>query len=210
MLQQFLLVAGAHFLALLSPGPDFFLILRYAVAHDRRRAAWACVGIALANALYVLLALFGLMALDDGGGAFLAIQWAGCGFLLFMGWQFVRHAGRQTGPGTGDTATLGGTSCGPLLAGLASGLLNPKNGLFYASLFAALGARATPFAIQGLYAAWMIAVVLGWDLLVVRLASRPALMHRFGRGLRHIERLAGIALLLLALGLAASLLDRWP
>jgi hypothetical protein len=44
--QQFLLIAGLHFLALLSPGPDFFLIVRSAVVNGTRVASGVCVGIA--------------------------------------------------------------------------------------------------------------------------------------------------------------------
>ncbi|MFC0327394.1 LysE family transporter [Halomonas organivorans] len=91
-----------------------------------------------------------------------------------------------------------------MLAGLASGLLNPKNALFYASLFAVLHAQATPAGIQGLYAAWMVAAVLGWDLLIGHMAGHPQLIRRFGHGLRHIERLAGVLLILLALGIVAA------
>lgn len=39
--QQFLVIAGAHFLALLSPGPDFFLIVRSAVVNGARVASGA-------------------------------------------------------------------------------------------------------------------------------------------------------------------------
>ncbi|MFC6635251.1 LysE family translocator [Microbulbifer taiwanensis] len=204
MLQQFLLVAGAHFLALLSPGPDFFLILRYAIAQGRARAALVCAGVTLANALFIGLAWFGLMALDGLTGLFAVLQWAGCGFLLYMGWLFIRHAGNRQLVTGGDTGPAPGQPLGAFGAGLASGLLNPKNGLFYASLFAVLNSQGTPESVQGLYALWMVGVVLGWDLLVVWLASQQALMRRFGNKLAHIERLAGVLLVLLAFGVIAS------
>ncbi|MCK2184114.1 LysE family translocator [Halomonas getboli] len=206
MLQQFLLVAGAHFLALLSPGPDFFLILRYAMARGRGPAALVSLGIGLANALFILLAMGGLMALDAEADAFIAVQWAGAAFLLFMGLQFLRQAGetRLDAATLGETTAPSSAAAGALLAGLASGLLNPKNALFYASLFAVLHARDTPAGLQGLYAAWMIAAVLGWDLLVGHLAGHPGLIRRFGHGLRHIERLAGALLILLGLGIVIT------
>ncbi len=209
MLQQFLLVAGAHFLALLSPGPDFFLILRYAMARGRGSAALVSLGIGLANALFILLAMGGLMALDAEADAFIAVQWAGAAFLLFMGLQFIRQAGetRLDAVTLGENAAPSSAAAGALLAGLASGLLNPKNALFYASLFAVLHARDTPAGLQGLYAAWMIAAVLGWDLLVGHLAGHPGLIRRFGHGLRHIERLAGALLILLGLGIVVTRLD---
>lgn len=209
MLQQFLLVAGAHFLALLSPGPDFFLILRYAIALGRGPAALVSLGIGLANGLFILLAMGGLMALDAEAGLFIAVQWAGGVFLLYIGIQFIRQAG-QTRLEAGshrEAEAPASTAPGALLAGLASGLLNPKNALFYASLFAVLHARSTPAGVQSLYALWMIAVVLGWDLLVGHLAGHPVLIRRFGHGLRHIERLAGALLILLGLGIIAARLD---
>ncbi|MCK0746793.1 LysE family translocator [Chromohalobacter nigrandesensis] len=209
MLQQFLLVAGAHFLALLSPGPDFFLILRYAVAWGRMQAAMVSLGIVLANAVFILLAMGGLMALDANASPFIAIQWAGGAFLLYMGVQFIRQAGQTRLDAGSPSETKAPTSAalGALLAGLASGLLNPKNALFYASLFAVLHARSTPVGIQSLYALWMIAAVLGWDLLVGHVAGHPRLIRRFGHGLRHIERLAGTLLILLGLGIVTSRLD---
>ncbi|MFN3581007.1 MAG: LysE family transporter, partial [Pseudomonas sp.] len=133
MLQQFLLVAGAHFLALLSPGPDFFLILRYAIARGRAQATLVCIGITLANALFILLAWLGLMALDKQGLLLASIQLAGCAFLLYMGWLFIRHAGRRSLVVEQPNTTKSAAATGALLAGLASALLNPKNALFYAS-----------------------------------------------------------------------------
>lgn len=52
---SFLLIASAHFLALLSPGPDFFLVARSALAAGWRTASGACLGIALANGLFIVL-----------------------------------------------------------------------------------------------------------------------------------------------------------
>ena len=64
--QHFFLVAGAHFLALLSPGPDFFLVLRSALRQGRRQANAVCVGIALANGVYIALAVTGVAGPDGG------------------------------------------------------------------------------------------------------------------------------------------------
>ena len=46
-MQLFLLIATAHFLALLSPGPDFFLVARTSASAGWRVASGACAGIAL-------------------------------------------------------------------------------------------------------------------------------------------------------------------
>ena len=52
MMQQFLFVAAVHFLALRSPGPDFFLVARTSVKAGWRHAAKVCLGIAIANGVF--------------------------------------------------------------------------------------------------------------------------------------------------------------
>ena len=48
---EFFLLAGAHLLALASPGPDFLLLLRGSLRHGRGYGLAAALGIALALSL---------------------------------------------------------------------------------------------------------------------------------------------------------------
>ena len=202
MFEQFLMVAGAHFLALLSPGPDFFLIVRAALAHGWRRASGICVGVALANGLFIGVALAGFSAIRPGSGLFTLLQWGGCLYLAWLGWRLLRS------PGTPLVAGGAGADQPPLSwwsglgMGFASGLLNPKNALFYASLFSLLA--GTSHERQAAYGAWMFCAVLGWDLLVAATAGHHTVVERFARRLQAIERTTGAVLLLLALGVAVS------
>jgi hypothetical protein len=59
----FIALALAHFVALLSPGPDFFLLIGFATRHRLRGSAGLCVGIAAGNGLYILLVILGSSAL---------------------------------------------------------------------------------------------------------------------------------------------------
>lgn len=203
MLEQFLMVAGAHFLALLSPGPDFFLITRGALAHGWRRASGICLGVALANGLFIALTLAGASLLRPGSTPFLLLQWGGCLYLAWMGWQLLctpvaPHAG---GPQNTHPATLPSWGAG-LRMGLTSGLLNPKNALFYASLFALLGPAGQGARL--LYGAWMFSAVLAWDLAVAAAIGHPRVVARFTRQVPRIERATGAVLLLLAAGVATA------
>ncbi|MCD0506286.1 LysE family translocator, partial [Bordetella petrii] len=90
--QQFMLVAGAHFLALLSPGPDFFLIVRGALLHGWRKAAALCLGVAAANGVFIAMAIGGFSMLRPGSLAFHVLQAAGCLYLAYLGGLMLRHA----------------------------------------------------------------------------------------------------------------------
>ena len=60
-MEQFAAVALAHFLALLIPGVDFFLIARTAMTSGWRNATGACLGIAAANGIFIAAAFSGIL-----------------------------------------------------------------------------------------------------------------------------------------------------
>ncbi|MBV7486797.1 LysE family translocator [Bordetella sp. BOR01] len=201
--QQFILVAGAHFLALLSPGPDFFLIVRGALLHGWRKAAALCLGIATANGVFIVLAIGGFSALRPHSPLFYALQAGGCLYLAYLGGLLIRHA-RPAGTMLHTAGRPGAAAPPPWLrrfaTGFASGILNPKNALFYASLFALLAGDHIHGGVQLAYGLWMFGAVLAWDLAVAASIGHPAIMACFARYNAAIERVTGAVLLLIAAG----------
>lgn len=203
-MQQFLIVAIAHFLALLSPGPDFFLVARTSVNAGWRVASGACLGIALANGAFIAAAFAGVSFLREGSTLFIALQLAGCAYLLYIGQLFLRHAGRNAlVPAADDAATAAGNWLGNLGMGFASGILNPKNALFYASL-ASMVASSTAL-VKMAYGSWMFTIVLLWDLLVALAIGNRQVLRRFAHALPWLERASGMMLILLAAGVLTRL-----
>ena len=107
-MEQLLIIALAHFLALLSPGPDFFLVARSSINSGWRIASGACLGIALANGAFIAIAFTGLSVLQEGSLLFTSLQLAGASYLLYIGVLFLRHA----------VAATEGQGLGPALAAL--------------------------------------------------------------------------------------------
>ena len=168
-----------------------------------RNASGACVGIALANGVFITAAFSGLSVISHPlllG----AVQAIGGVFLAYMGIAFFRSssgmivAGGPLAIGTSWTKNLG--------LGFASGLLNPKNALFYVSL-AAIVSSANPVSLT-LYGVWMFSVVLLWDLLLAVALGSKRTLTRFFRYLPWLTKTAGGFLLLLGLGLIATLIAK--
>ncbi|MGU0057624.1 LysE family translocator [Enterobacter hormaechei] len=86
----FLRLALAHFVALLSPGPDFFLLMGYAARYQLRGSAGLCIGIAAGNGLYILLVIIGWSALRQFAWLFTLIELSGALYLLWIGSHLVR------------------------------------------------------------------------------------------------------------------------
>ncbi|HEN8799241.1 LysE family transporter [Pseudomonas sp. CM25] len=197
-MQQFLIIALAHFLALLSPGPDFFLVARSSINSGWRIASGACLGIALANGAFIVMAFTGLSVLQEGTFLFMVLQLAGASYLLYIGVLFLRHAGQTSmSAATGKQAVQGWWH--GLGMGLLSGLLNPKNALFYASLASMVVSASAGW--KAAYALWMFSIVLLWDLLVALAIGNPRVLRRFARSLGWLERASGLMLVLLAAAL---------
>ncbi len=206
-LQQFAMVAGAHLLALLSPGPDFFLVVRGALRHGPRMASGICLGIAFGNGMFIAMAVAGLAATQGSQALFAVLQWAGCAYLAWMGWRFLRASGEVVLPQTPGEAAQAGMAVsylGQVAAGFLSAVLNPKNALFYASLFSLLAGSGTPLAVQAVYGVWMFAAVLAWDLMVAVGVGHPVVMARFAGSVRTVERLTGVVLWAIALAVAVN------
>lgn len=203
-MEQFLLVATAHFLALLSPGPDFFLVARTSASAGWRVASGACLGIALANGVFIGAAFAGVTVLQAGSAMFMALQLAGCAYLLYIGALFLRHAGHSSlTPAATTTGQAASGWLGNLGMGFASGILNPKNALFYASLASMIGSSSV--VLKGLYAGWMFTAVLAWDLLVALAIGNRRVLRRFAQALPWLERASGLMLMALAVGVLAHL-----
>jgi len=202
--QQFCVIAGAHFLALISPGPDFFLIVRSSLVHGARTASGVCVGIALANGVYIGLAIGGVSLLQSVAGLYLLLKWTGCAYLAWLGWRLLRASGEIALPGAPSGRANVGSWWREFRIGFLSGILNPKNSLFYASLFSLGFDSDTPAGVQLAYGVWMFLVVLLWDLGVARAVGYPAVVGRFRAHVRKIEKVTGGILISLAAVIAGS------
>ncbi|HHL32893.1 MAG TPA: LysE family translocator [Desulfobulbaceae bacterium] len=191
---EFIILATAHFTALITPGPDFFLIMQTAL-RMRLKYAWAvCAGIATANGVYISIAVLGLEYVRSMHHLMRTLHYAGGMYLLYIGILLLK-APRHTGDikKTANILRLQ-NSKKQFLIGLTSGILNPKNIIFYLSLFTAIVSPATPLYRRSLYGLWMAAMVLGWDMMVALVINRQRKADLTGVWLFRMEKLAGLAL----------------
>ena len=197
----FMAVALAHFIALISPGPDFLLIIKSTLRNTRWVAFGVVSGIVTANALYIMLCLAGAGAiLAQSVTLMIIIKLFGGLFLLYIAWQALRakksdYAFLVAQAAENTESRRQSTFFKEFLVGLSSGLLNPKNLLFYLSLFTVvLESQDNSALFKAGIALWMIVAVLIWDSLIMYLLTRPAVRHQFNRCAFWIDKTAGVIL----------------
>ncbi|MDU1059445.1 MAG: LysE family translocator [Leclercia adecarboxylata] len=200
----FLALALAHFVALLSPGPDFFLLMGFATRHRLRGSAGLCVGIAAGNGLYILLVIVGWSALRQFTLLFSVIELLGALYLLWIGWHLVQSRARTLALDYAEPECPSWRR--QLLLGLGSAVLNPKNALFYLALMTALLGPNVTLLQQSISGIWMVTVVLVWDLAVVSFIALPGVQRQLSNNIWKIERVAGGVLMVFGAGILWRLL----
>lgn len=84
-----------------------------------------------------------------------------------------------------------------------SGILNPKNALFYVSLATLLGGTHTAMSLKVAYGVWLFSIVLLWDLLVAIFIGNRLFLRYFSQMLPWLERISGVILIGLAVSVIA-------
>jgi threonine/homoserine/homoserine lactone efflux protein len=197
----FFTLSSVYFLALLSPGQDFFLILKHALSQGYQKAWWSVLGIASGNAFYIVAAYAGHELLSSHGSLMRLIEILGALFLIYLG-CLLFFAPRPT-----ENTTLHVTihHARKLYAqGLFSALLNPKNVLFYFSLLFTILPPETSLHVKIFYALWMVGMLLVWDLFVAWLFGN-AQARRLLPYLFWVQKMIGIGLF----GFGTHLLVQW-
>jgi RhtB (resistance to homoserine/threonine) family protein len=198
--------AVVHLLAVASPGPTFLLVARTAAGGSRPAALVAALAVGIGALVWATAALFGLQALlARFEWLYLALRIAGGLYLIYLGVQLLRHAGRADAPVTAVARAARRPAARVFREALMVQLSNPKVAVFFGSVFLTLLPSDGP--------PWMAAVVLlivfvnecGWFTLVALLFSGSAVRAGYGRARVWIERLTGGVLAALGLRLA---LDR--
>lgn len=191
---EFLVLATAHFMALLSPGADFFIIVQTALKQPLRYAFSVCAGIASANALYLVIAVLGFEAIKQMDSFLLVLKYLGGIYLIYIGIMFLKSSKIEMS--AKDKPLHVKTLKKYFLIGFLSGFLNPKNIIFYFSLFTALVSPQTSLITKSLYALWMSFLVLFWDMGIAYLLSGKKFKTKLSFWIYYIEKFAGIVLII--------------
>ena len=191
---EFLLVATAHFLALLSPGPDFFLILQATLRLPLRYAISVCVGIAAANGVYLIVAVLGLEAVREMPALMQVLKFLGGGYLIYIGIMLLRAPRRAIDAGNPVMVFHAPGLRRQFAVGFLSAIFNPKNAVFYLSLFTAMVSVETGLAVRCLYALWMVGIVFAWDMGVALAFGNERAKKILGQWVFRIEKASGLFL----------------
>lgn len=189
---------------ILIPGPDFAVVTKNVLAGGRRRGVWSSVGVACAAAVQGGAAAAGLGAvIMRAQPVFLAIKWAGIGYLAWLAVQALRSALAGHYPPL-DPSSPDGAAASGWRQGFLSNITNPKVLVFYLAVLPQfLGRHPTVPALLVLALTHAVLALLYLLLLVVGVARARRLLTR-RRVRRALDATTGVALLGFSARLAAE------
>ncbi|NLS14783.1 LysE family translocator [Vibrio sp. SM6] len=207
-------LATVHFVGLVSPGPDFALVVQSTSHHGRRAGLAIALGLAVGIFLHTLLSLTGVSYLIQQHPILdVAITVAGSSYLLYLGigalratWHYFRHThGYAQTPKA--SANIGG-SRSAFTRGFMTNILNPKALVFFISVLSALvpvtASTSFKFSVIILFfvIAWIWFSALAWVL------STATMQRHMLRIAPYIDALCGVLFTTIGSGILLNLLTR--
>ena len=195
------------FAVIISPGPNFLIVSRLAVARSRASAIGATLGIAVGSVFYAALTLFGVSVLilqfawlGD------AVRILGGAYLIWLGIQAWRSGTEEPGLDGQMAAPAGPWWAGGFRMGLLTEITNPKAITFFLGLFAATIPATTPLWAKLAVLVIGITMEALWYTLVAFVLSSGPVRRGYQQVRRAIDRVVGT--LLIAVGLKLALDQR--
>ncbi len=195
----FIPLALAHFVALLSPGADFFILISNTSKGGKISGISTSFGISFGNLFYILLALFGISFIKSFQEIFILIKILGALYLVYIAFSLLRTKKRDIFSKNSKIERKVDISLKKsFYQGFLSSILNPKNSIFYFTLFSIAIKENTSFIVESFYAIWMFLAVLFWDIFIVNLLSSKKAKIFMQKYSNKIEKISGIILALIA------------
>lgn len=182
-------LTAAWVAAIVSPGPDVFLLMRLAV-RERRSAVLAALGIMTGNTLWILFSVLGLAVLLGALPWLLpALQTAGAIVLIWLGSQSIAGGVRGLRPRRGDGPEPGPRR--PYLLGFVTNIANPKALVFFTALLSQFLPPGTSQQDRGLVIVLMITIGLAWFVGLAIACSARRFRHWLRRAAPSLDIVSG-------------------
>lgn len=200
-LTSLLLVAFVSLIAAISPGPDFFIVVRNNLTYSRKIGFWTSFGVAIALIIHLSYTIVGIgVLMNDSSWTFHALKYVGASYLFYLGISGIISSFKSNAMHLDYAKEKNQiSSFQGFKQGFLTNALNPKAALFFVSLFSQFITEDTTSLMRFAYAFINWSVTLSWFLFLSFLISSDFLRSRIDRFRTTVDRVMGGFLILLSL-----------
>lgn len=201
-------LASIHFIALMSPGPDFALVVQNATRHGRQTGLYIALGLSCGILLHSLLSLTGISYLVHKQPTLFAImQLAGGSYLLYLGfgalkatWQIIQYHDDDSEVVNSKDLILTNKR-DAFSKGFMTSILNPKALVFFVSLMSSLVPADMSLSGKGFALIILFGLSLFWFSLLAWMLSTKALQKKLHEATVYIDALCGAVFTIIGFGI---------
>lgn len=204
MLETSLFVATIAALGMISPGPDFFLVIKNAARYPRPAALMTSLGVVCGVMTHMSYCVAGLaVVITKTPWLFDLLKYVGAAYLIWVGIQALLS--RSDSKMNLDNLEPQQVKLGKaFVQGYLCNLLNPKATLFFLAMFTQVLQIDSSLGEKLWYAAIIVGLsVIWWPLLVVLIQSGPV-RRGLAKAQKLIDKLLGGVLIALGIKVALS------
>ena len=200
---QFISIAIIHIFAVISPGPDFAIIVRQSIASGRKAALSTSLGIGMGILGHTTFCMLGLsMIIAESNFLFNLIKVLGASYLIYIGIMSIVQ--RNDMQKIDNDKRSKQTYRESFKLGLLTNILNPKATLFFLSLYAIIITDQTTMQIQALYGIWMAIMTTLWFSFLSILLTNKNVLKKIHRISNKVQLGTGLFLIVFAIKLLFS------
>lgn len=198
------LVATISFLGMISPGPDFFLVVKNSLSYPRKYALMTCFGIIMALMVHMSYCVAGIaIIIKTTPWLFTLLRYAGAFYLIWIGIKGLLAKGNGTTYIGDDETKINIGYQKAFMQGFLCNLLNPKATLFFLAIFTQVLAIESSLTDKLLVAAVILIEAIFWWPFVVTVFQSALVQRRYFKIQFIVDKL--LAVILIAVGVKVAL-----
>jgi RhtB (resistance to homoserine/threonine) family protein len=203
---EFLMITLVHFLAVISPGPDFAVVIRQSISFGRKTAIITSLGIGAGISVHVLYTLLGIgFIITQSETAFMIAKVVGALYLAYFGLNMLFSKAQAEGNAQISIDADPNHHKRAFMLGFMTNVFNPKATMFFLAIFTTIVSIETPLVVQSIYGLWITLTTAIWFSIVSFFFSQQKIRNKFVSHGYLFERLMGVVLLIFAGNLGLSL-----
>ncbi len=203
VLSGIMTVTLLYIVCIVSPGPDFAMIVRNSLMYSRRTGMFTALGTSLGLTFHATYTLIGIAVLvKNSPWGFKMMQAVGACYLCYIGYQSFRTKHKTLDEMSVDNVDHDISKFSAVRYGFLTDALNPMAMMFFFTMFATVITEHTTTHIKVLYGVIIFTLGLGWFTFVAVCFSHPKVRALFARLGHWLGRITGGVLVSLGVKLA--------
>lgn len=201
-------LAVVHFVALMSPGPDFALVVQNATRYGRQTGLYIALGLSCGILLHSVLSLTGISYLvHQQPTLFAALQLAGGSYLFYLGFGALKASWSSFGSQSANeeapkqSGLLLNNKREAFSRGFATNILNPKALVFFVSLMSSLVPASMSLTGKGIALVILWSISLLWFSFLAWALSTQGMQRKIKAMAHYVDGLCGILFTVIGLGI---------